>query len=171
MIKRFVKRLFTPREVTFAELAPKLAVVAVLAVGVIQWQSHILVTVSKSVEPRIFWKTGEEPTRDDYATFMFEHELAGEEPVRLTKRLACWSGDSLTVTGRDVYCNDEFLGTAKETGLTGQELPLFEFNGVIPNGLAFAVGSHADSFDSRYWGFVDVSTTERVVPIFNRKGG
>ncbi len=144
----------------------KLAVVAVLALGVYVSERHILVTVSASVEHRWFWRSGDKPARGDYATFLLEHPLAGDRPVRLTKRLACWGGDVLNVSDRDYYCNGTFLGVAKETGLNGQALPQFVYNGHIPHGKAFAFGTHKDSFDSRYWGLVDVAATERLSPLF-----
>ncbi len=144
----------------------KLALIAVLTLAVYVTERNILVTVSASVEHRWFWRTADTPSRGDYATFMLKHPLAGDQPVRLTKRLACWSGDVLSISGRDYFCNGEFLGVAKETGLNGQALPQFVDQGQIPQGKAFAVGAHKDSFDSRYWGLVDVEDTERLSPIF-----
>ena len=144
----------------------KLAVIAVLALAVFVTERNILVTVSASVEHRWFWRTSELPARGDYATFMLQHPLAGERPVRLTKRLACWSGDVLSINDREYFCNGKLLGVAKQTGLNGEALPQFVYQGQIPDGKAFALGAHKDSFDSRYWGFVDVEHSERVSPLF-----
>ena len=150
------------------DLRWKLVVIAVLALGVFHGERNVLVATSGSVEHRWFWRTGETPKSGDYATFMLDHQLAGDALVQLTKRLVCWAGDVLTVLGQDYYCNNQYIGRAKRTGLNGEPLPQFVYHGKIPSGKAFAAGSHVDSFDSRYWGFVDISHTERLVPIFAR---
>ena len=144
----------------------KLAVVALMALGVYLTERNILLTVSASVGHRWFWRSGEQPARGDYATFLLQHPLAGAQPVRLTKRLVCWSGDVLKVSDRHYYCNGQFLGIAKETGLNGQALPQFVYQGRIPDGKAFAYGAHKDSFDSRYWGLLEVEAAERLSPLF-----
>ena len=143
-----------------------LVVIGLLTLGVFYAEDNVLVATSGSVKHRWFWRTGETPKSGDYATFMLDHPLAGDAPVRLTKRLVCWAGDVLTVRRRDYYCNNQYVGRAKRTGLNGEPLPQFVYHGKIPSGKAFAAGSHVDSFDSRYWGFVDVCHTERLVPIF-----
>lgn len=144
----------------------KLIVVMVLTLAVTVIEQNILVTVSASVEHRWFWRTGTTPSRGDYATFWLQHPLAGDQSVRLTKRLVCWSGDALSVKDHNYYCNGNFLGVAKSTGLDGQALPQFVYQGPIPEGKAFAFGVHTDSFDSRYWGLVTIEDTERLSPIF-----
>ena len=46
-------------------------------------------------------------------------------------------------------------------------LPLFRFDGVIPEGKLFVVGHHPRSWDSRYFGFVDVEEVlNRAYPLF-----
>lgn len=165
-MKNLLRRLITPERIEWRSFTAKLAIVAVGCVAIFYAERHILVTVSASVDDRIFWRTGDAPDRGDYATFMFSHPLAGHDPVRLTKRLVCWEGDVLTVEGRQHFCNGEPLGVAKESGLDGQALPLFVYNDVVPVGKAFAYGGHADSFDSRYWGLIDVNEAERLHPLF-----
>lgn len=166
MITRLLTRILTPASIEWKSFRWKLAIVAVGCVAIFYGERHILVTVSASVDDRIFWRTGDEPEKGDYATFMFSHPLAGAEPVRLTKRLVCWEGDVLTIEGRNHFCNGEPLGVAKTIGLNGKPLPLFVYNDRVPEGKAFAFGAHVDSFDSRYWGLVDVGVTERLVPIY-----
>lgn len=153
------------------DLRWKLVVIGLLALGVFYAEDNVVVATSGSVEHRWFWRTGEIAARGDYATFMLDHPLAGDKPVRLTKRLVCWAGDELAVRGQDYYCNDWHISRAKRTGLNGQPLPQFVYQGRILPGKAFAAGNHIDSFDSRYWGFVDISQTERLVPIFARHEG
>lgn len=127
---------------------------------------HLEITTSKSLPHRFFWKVNEQPGPGDFALFELTHPLAGPHPVRITKQLKCWAGEELTVLDQNYFCNGEFLGLAKEKGLHGQELPHFTFSGPVPDGFAFAYGADPDSFDSRYWGFVRVAETQRLVPIF-----
>ncbi len=137
-----------------------------LAFGVSYVYSHLNITVSESLDHRVFWITDELPERGDYASFELTHPLAGPAPVLLSKQMLCWSGDYLTQDHRRFFCNGEFLGEAKYKTLKGKPLPLFEFSGPIPAGKAFAFGRHKDSFDSRYWGFVEVAATKRLEAIF-----
>jgi len=36
------------------------------------------------------------------------------------------------------------------------------FNGKVPEGTLFVSGQHRDSFDSRYWGFLDRKKVEAI---------
>ena len=137
-----------------------------LAIGVSYTWDHINVTTSESLDHRVFWRTSERPGPGDYASFLLTHELAGPEPVLISKKLACWGGQETSQQGREFFCDGEPLGRAKTKTLTGKALPLFAFSGPIPAGKAWAYGSHPDSFDSRYWGLVDVSAAKRLKAIF-----
>ncbi len=140
-------------------------VLALLALGIVNIYHRIIVNTSPSLSYRFMWRAGGTPQKHDYVTFFVNHELIGAKPVRVSKQLNCWSGDTLTLRGREFFCNGEFMGEAKTRGLKGQEMPLFVFNGVIPVGKVFASGQHPDSFDSRYYGFVDLDNVERIIPL------
>ncbi len=140
-----------------------------MAYGVHVLNPRLLITVSPSVDGRVFWRTGKPPdAKHDFVTFWITHRLAGPEPVRLTKRLNCWPGEVLSIRGRDYYCNGAYLGRAKLLGRDGQKLPRLTEGGRIPNGYAFASGFHPDSFDSRYWGLVEIAQTERLIRLVGR---
>ncbi len=55
----------------------------------------------------------------------------------------------------DYFCGKEYLGRAKDRTFEGAQLSRFEYVGVVPQGKIFVVGDSKDSFDSRYWGFLD----------------
>ena len=78
------------------------------------------------------------------------------------KYVRCEAGDKLMVQGLDYYCNDNLIGTAKTTDMDGKEVAQFVFNGQIPNGKYFVMGTHERSYDSRYWGFVDSNLIKGV---------
>ena len=50
-------------------------------------------------------------------------------------------------------------------------LPTVLSSGVIPGGFALVLSPHGDSFDSRYFGLVPLSSLKKVAPIFIYTGG
>ena len=65
------------------------------------------------------------------------------------------------------FCNGEYLVRAKDFSLKGEPLQHFTFNGPVPKGFMFVMGQHKDSFDSRYFGFVEKSRIlAKAYPIF-----
>jgi type IV secretory pathway protease TraF len=47
------------------------------------------------------------------------------------------------------------LGQALAADSQGRPLPQFSFNGPVPVGKLFMVGTHPRSYDSKYYGFID----------------
>ena len=127
---------------------------------------HLNVTVTPSNDHRVFWIDPTPAHVNDYALFPLTHPLLGTETQHISKKLVCGPGQTLLVTGHDYFCDQQLIGTAKTTTSDGKPLEPFVFNGVIPEGLAFAWGSHPDSFDSRYWGLVTLTSTSRLIPIW-----
>ncbi len=122
------------------------------------------------MEYRYFWKTDTVPQKGDYLTFCLNHPLLGNEDRTVTKKIACAAGSHLEMKNRIFYCDGRPLGMAKEFSLNGDPMPLFSWNGVIPDGKVFLTGSHPDSFDSRYWGFFDLEQTyQAVFPLAGRR--
>lgn len=97
------------------------------------------------------------PAKGQYVAFVFKALRNNKYGMRFVKKVACVSGETLSRSGRDFYCNGVFLGTAKQWDKHGNPAGLFGYEGVIPEGKYFAVGEHKDSYDSRYWGFADNS--------------
>ncbi|MEW6489589.1 MAG: S26 family signal peptidase [Thermodesulfobacteriota bacterium] len=154
-------------------LAQALAL-GVLGLPVVLWlPPRLCVTTTDSLRSRVFFLRDRgiagEIGRGDYVRFERVHPWAGtSEPVSLLKEVGCGPGDELRVyaTG-DVYCNGDYLGWALAEDSEGNPLPLFRFDGVIPEGKLFVVGHHPRSWDSRYFGFVDVEEVlNRAYPLF-----
>ena len=69
--------------------------------------------------------------------------------------------------GLNYYCDGSYISTAKKTDMAGKPLSQFIFNGFIPNDKFFAIATHPYAYDSKYFGFVDISQIERgASPVF-----
>ena len=172
------KRLFSKPMVRKRTPSRHTIVGAVLLVliglPVVLWlPPHLCVTTTDSLRSRVFLlrdcKPSEEIARGDYVRFERVHPWTEDRsPVSLLKQVGCGPGDSLRIYAfGDVTCNGDFLGWALAEDSEGNPLPRFAYNGVIPEGKLFVVGHHPRSWDSRYFGFVDVEEVRnRAYPLF-----
>lgn len=144
-----------------------LSTVTLISVGYVGFSfiwNHIEIVISPSVKSRIYIKNSGEFIKGSYARFSIKNELLPEGATTITKRFGCMAGETLETRDRSHYCSGIYLDTAKEKSVDGLDLPLFIFNGVIPDGYAYMSGYHHDSFDSRYWGFLDMSRKD-IIPM------
>lgn len=145
-------------------------IVLVLLIGTLI-PSRICITLTPSLNKRVFWMNHNVKNiqRNDYVLFSLDtgrlspevsipDEVRRGDKVRAMKRVACVSGDLLKVEGQDYYCNNTFIGRSKLLSIKGEKLTPFIFNGIVPEGLVFLTGDHPDSYDSRYYGFIDRMT-------------
>ncbi len=136
--------------------------------------SRIMVTATPSLSYRVFYINpvmhDEKLSirKDDYVVVKTSSPLINEgRPFDMTKRVACISGERLRTIGNKYYCDDVFLGEARERSLKGESLPQFKFNGTIPPNKLFLMGDHRDSFDSRHLGFIEVKDINAIAyPLF-----
>jgi len=81
----------------------------------------------------------------------------------LIKKVGCYPGDVLTFKGGAFYCNGKRLGRAHPEA----PAPPFKWNGRIPKGHYFLIGTHPRSFDSRYMGFFSLDRiTGVLIPLY-----
>jgi conjugal transfer pilin signal peptidase TrbI len=131
------------------------------------------VTLTPSLKHRVYWliRNPDKVVRGDYVLFRYK-ELSARMGMKksedVMKILGCNEGDLLTVDAeKRFYCNGEYLVRAKDLSLKGERLQHFDFNGTLPKGVMFVMGQHKDSYDSRYFGFVDKSRIlAKAYPIF-----
>ena len=129
--------------------------------------SRVAVAVSPSLPHRIFIldRSGRAPRTGEYVLFSFSSPLyESGRRYKAIKEVVCLAGERLTVDSkrRLFYCDDHYLAMAKFVSLKEKALPLFVYNGMIPKGFLFVTGAHRDSFDSRYWGFLEEKSIEAI---------
>ena len=78
-----------------------------------------------------------------------EFENPIETPWTSVKIIKGLEGQVVTVDGQRVFLDGEYVATAKTHARDGRELEVTK-GGVVPAGKAFVLGSHRDSWDSRY---------------------
>lgn len=149
-----------------------LAITVLLVAGTLL-PYKISVTLTPSLKHRIYWLTRnpDKVVRGDYVLFR-HRELSDRMGMKksedVMKILGCNEGELLTVDAeKKFYCNGGYLVRAKDISLKGEPLQHFIFNGPVPKGFMFVMGQHKDSYDSRYFGFVDKSRIlAKAYPIF-----
>ena len=92
-----------------------------------------------------------------YIAFIFRAVNNERYGKHFVKKVACLSGEYLKNKGRDFYCGEKYIGTAKLYDKQGNLVGLFDYAGKIEDNKLFVIGETGDSYDSKYWGFVDRS--------------
>lgn len=141
-----------------------LVLLAGILVGVVL-PERIIVATSNSLDHRIFFKVPVHPSKieiGDYLLFQLQGEdhkpfirKSIKENNVLIKKVGCTPGKILTKDADGVfYCHQTQLGKALERDSKGNKLPVFNFNGSVPQGSYFLMGTNPRSFDSRYFGLI-----------------
>lgn len=129
---------------------------------------HLMVAMTNSVGHRLFLYTHDQKPADikkgDYVVFPLTTDIhEGCNPCRVVKKAACLSGEYLRLDQNDYYfCGEEYLGVAKHETSDGRPVFPFVYNGTIPKGKFFAFGGAANSYDSRYYGFIEEEKVEGI---------
>lgn len=133
---------------------------------------RITVTISDSVKHRIFYKQtffdAEDIKQGSYVQVELFSKVVSEcQPCLIVKRVAGVPGDLITVYEKDFFCNGEYLGKAKDHSMKGTPLEAYTTTGMVPGNKYFLIGDSPDSFDSRYYGPMEIKHVKAIVhPIF-----
>ena len=133
---------------------------------------YLTISTSTSLKQRVFWlvKTPDlaRITVGDYVRVPHTDAITGWKSIMLLKRVTCIENDNLRVdTDKNYFCNEAYLGRAKDRSKAGVPVANFKFNGPIPAEMLFVMGDHIDSYDSRYIGFIEKTrVVGQAYPIF-----
>jgi type IV secretory pathway protease TraF len=136
---------------------------------------RITVATSGSLDHRVFFllPAPAKVELDDYLVFRHQDLSQVQTGLRadhdqMIKRVGCLPGDHLIKDAANrFFCNGRPLGQALEVDSKGRPLPLFSFNGQVPAGKLFMIGSHPRSYDSKYFGFIDAhAISHQALPLW-----
>ena len=136
---------------------------------------RITVATSGSLDHRVFFLLPA-PAKVElgyYLVFRRQHLSQVQQGLRadhdqMIKKVGCLPGEQLTMDEANYFfCNGRLLGQALEADSKGRPLPLFSFNGTVPAGKLFMIGTHPRSYDSKYYGFIDVhEISHQALPLW-----
>ena len=136
---------------------------------------HVTVATSGSLDHRVFFllPAPAKVELDDYLVFRHQGLSQVQQGLRadhdqMIKKVGCLPGDQLTMdAANQFFCNGRPLGQALEADSKGRLLPHFSFNGPVPADKLFMVGTHPRSYDSKYYGFIDVhEISHQALPLW-----
>jgi len=129
---------------------------------------HISVTLTPSLVYRVFFLISPKSRTFKQGDYLLFHQQLDEAKTdKLLKKVGCAAVHRLTVNNGEYYCDENYLGHALTQDTQGKRLPQFIFNGLVPPGSLFMVGSHPRSYDSRYFGFIYAdSVLKKAYPLW-----
>lgn len=136
--------------------------------------SNLAIAYGKSVDRTVFWKVkADQIKHGDYVLVQTETEDIFARGRLITKVVGCAPGEILEIKGDEYYCGEDYLGVAKHQSRTGIAVNPFNPCGTlyclykIPEGQYFVIGTHRDSYDSRYFGPVSADKiVAKLLPIW-----
>lgn len=136
--------------------------------------SNIVIAYGKSIDKKVFWRVDfEKLERGNYVLVKADDNDIFAKGKLISKMVGCASGETLEIKGDEYYCMDNYLGKAKHQSRTG--IPVKPFNPCgsfyciykIPDNHYFVIGTHKDSYDSRYFGPINKEKIlARLLPIW-----
>ncbi|MGH7484219.1 MAG: S26 family signal peptidase [bacterium] len=138
-----------------------------LVLAIATFEARVVWAQTASVKYRVFLRADGVPKLGDYVNVTVRHPIIDPgKAVRLTKRVGCTAGQLFELRDGEDFCDGQSLGKVLSHTSRGQRLTAFAWSGPIPPGKMFVVGDRPNSFDSRYFGFVDLAGAQRLCPLF-----
>lgn len=147
--------------------------------------SNIVIGYGQSLDKHVFFKTSDKDYKTGhYVVIQTDKSDPFAKGHLITKKIGCSPSEILMIQGDDYFCGDKYLGRAKHYSKTGipvkpfnpctayvgskfkiQNLEVCEY--IVPEKQYFVIGTHKDSYDSRYFGFVpEDRIVFRVIPLW-----
>jgi type IV secretory pathway protease TraF len=128
---------------------------------------NIVINISNSHKGTFFYKTSQPPEKEEYVYFGFTHELLPKNIKTLSKQLVCIENDNLIVNNEFIICNSKKYKIKRNSKTpSGKNIPQFYYDGAVPKNKAIVWGENLESFDSRYWGFIDYNKLHKINLLF-----
>ena len=152
----------------------------VLVILIILFFSFIRIGQDKSLPYTIFIKdysksnfinSKYKPNSSDFVLFKLSHETVKDHPYlkdkSLIKQVGCSSGNFLEILEDRVLCNNRLISKFNnEYKSINKSIKKFSFKGIIPDNKIFVIGVHDLSYDSKYFGLIDVSSiSDYLIPM------
>ena len=136
---------------------------------------RLTVATSGSLDYRVFFllPAPAKVELGDYLVFRGRNVAQVQQGLRadrdqMLKKVGCLPGEQLTMDAANhFFCNGRLLGQALEADSKGRPLPRFSFTGPVPADKLFMIGTHPRSYDSKYYGFIDVhEISHQALPLW-----
>ena len=152
----------TPKKLLIFSL---IALIIYLLIGTLFTQ--VVVNISDSHTGTFFWKSDKSPVKNDFVYFDFRHPLLPKNFKTLSKKLVCIEGDNLVINDNFIVCNEQKYSIRRnqKTG-SGKSIKQFYYDGIVPKNKGIVWGSNVESFDSRYWGFIEYHRLKTMLILF-----
>ena len=135
-----------------------------LLVGFLAGQVPARITINKtgSVKHHVFWSLKPDPAKFWHGQYVRANtflELPGYDcdPCSIVKKVGCRAGDHLDVQDGRFFCNTRPICEV----MAGHEP--FDFSGTVPEGKIFLIGDSPNSYDSRYFGFIEEEAIDAIL--------
>ena len=119
---------------------------------------YIGINLSESIDKTIFLYKEDPsyvPKKNDIAVFKVKNDDQFYPNKRFVKIIIATPDDKITQIGNHYVVNNIQI-TAKKYAKNGQKLDNFKIlNNIIPKNNYFVITDHKDSYDSRYFGYVN----------------
>lgn len=106
--------------------------------------------------------------RGDYVAFYPPKTATAGNEMPFVKKVVCLPGESIRTYGQQIFCEDKPVAVAKKVSLKGEPLQKIQ-DQVLGEEDYFVLGTHPDSFDSRYSNFGPINRCRfigKAYPIF-----
>jgi len=105
----------------------------------------------------------------DYIVFEWEHEgdaLGVKKGDLLTKRVFCMPKQNLVFRNNQFFCDLKPSHLVQSKSRKNKPLSPFKWNGDVPEGSFFVEGDNPLSYDSKYFGFIDLKNIKGIVRFY-----